>query len=341
MRQGIRATSVASRAVGIWEITLAALCLSASISIAYFGIAKYDLSDPATADVDFYIAIHNGESLEEIVKPFRYRIVIPELARIVPSPPAALTEGSDITSEKITKFKFGVVNIVALVVAGLALVSLLRFFQFDSWTSLVGVLLFYLSFWVVLYGGIPLVEAGAYAALAVGCLAAARRWNITLAVTVLVGMFVKETTILVPVFALALRAPWRLKLYQVGLCLPGVIAYGVVRLVWLPTAAGYGYSVGGTIGAIPDLLRPRPLLEVIVTFGPLWVLAAAGWWEARRGRATVPGSLVWFIAAVVVMTLANASSFGRSLFLAFPAMLPFALLGLVRARERTTPGLGH
>ena len=318
------------RARAVRLLTLCAVCLSASVSITFFGIAKYDLSDPATTDVHQYIAIYNGEDLGDIAKPFRYRFVVPEIARIVPSPPSALAWDSAITGDQIVKFKFGIVNIIALIVAGSALFSLLRFFLFDEAASLVGVLLFYLSFWVVLYGGIPLVDAGAYGALALGCLAAARRWRITLAATLLIGMFVKETTILVPVFALLLPAPRIVKLRQLALCAPGVIAYVIVRLVALPTSAGKSYSVDRTVRAVPDLFEPRAIFELIVAFGPLWILAAVGWWQARRGQSTVPGSLIWFVPAVGALTLANATSFGRTSFLSFPVVIAYALVGLRR-----------
>jgi hypothetical protein len=342
-----------------YRIALFAILTSIATSIVYIGVAKFNLDDPATSDVHEYIAIYNGGSIEGIEKPFRYRVVVPELARLVPDPPDVLLRGSDVTGEKIVKLKFGLVNIVFLLLAAWSLFLLLGTLSFGEADAFLGALLFLGSFWVLLLSGIPLVDAGAYGVLAFGCLACARDWRLPLAAAVLVGMFVKETSALLLVFALCFHPAWRTRIAQALACLPGLAAYVVVRLWVWPTSEGYSYSVGKVWGAIPDLFAARPLFEIAATFGPLWILAAIGVRAAfaRRGDSgapaspAVPARLLWFVAAVVALMLANggaerwvgavqrggaagASSFGRTLFLAFPVVIPYALVGLRLIRAR-------
>lgn len=86
--------------------------------IVYFAVTKFDLYDPATGgtdgDVAQYVKIFAGTPLEEIRKPFCYRIITPWLARQVPFLPQTVTQYYDIDPEKIIKFKFGMVNLLGL-----------------------------------------------------------------------------------------------------------------------------------------------------------------------------------------------------------------------------------
>src|SRR5690349_13944073 len=122
------------RMVGVpwFRLALGAIFASVAIAIVYVGVAKFDLNDPATNDVHQYIALYRGHSIDRIVKPFRYRLVVPELARLIPNPPATLLHGSDITSNKIVKLKFGVVNAAFLFVGAWSLLLLLTTLGFSE-----------------------------------------------------------------------------------------------------------------------------------------------------------------------------------------------------------------
>ncbi len=157
------------------------------------------------------------------------------------------------------------------------------------------------------------------------------------ALTVLVGMFARESTAYVLVPILALRSSMATRARRLLLCLPGLVAYLVFRLVLFPTRMGWNYGVADTLDNLRLLVTSRGRLGWVLTdgglaFGLLWILALWGWVIlVRRRQWGHPLFRLSFLIpfAVIVPNLVWAN-IGRLFYLAFPAVIPLALLPIQR-----------
>lgn len=318
---------------------LAALCLWAAAALVYPPITKYDLYDPGLGgregDVGLYVRIHDGVPLHEIARPWRYRVLTPWLARAVPDVPPALARYFDVSAEKRVKFRFGMVNMLGLALTGLLLVRFGELVGLSFAEALLGSMLFFTSFPVVNFGGTPMVDAWAYAFLLLGLIAAVRGSVAGVLVATLVGLFAKETMMLLVPAILLLPAPRGRRLALLGAMLPGLAAYGVFR--WGVYAGGYGQPDDpvSSFRSLVEHFRSGPYLAWIVwdggtAFGLLWPLVLAGVAELRRERDAVLARLAWLVPAVLVVPFLIGSNVGRIWFYAFPVVIPLAIVGLRR-----------
>jgi hypothetical protein len=317
------------------------ICLNAALPSAYLTVTKVDLHDAAlggaSGDAAQYVRMFQGVGLEQIPKPFRYRILTPYLARLVPFPPAALTGGYEVSPDKIVMFRFAMVNVVGLAATGLIVHLLCEALGFGVWESLAGSLLFMTGFTVVNFGAAPMVDALSFLFLAAAILCVLRGWSAGLLLSVLVGMFARETTAYVLLPILALAGPARTRVRNVLLCLPGLAAYLVFRLVLWPTSTGWNYGVADTLENLRVTFTSARRLAWVATdgglaFGVLWILALIGWWSlVRRREWRHPLFRLSFLIpfALVIPNLIYAN-IGRLFTLAFPAVIPLALLPLRR-----------
>jgi hypothetical protein len=324
-----------------WRLLLVfLLCLGAAVPGAYLVVTKVDVHDAALGgpegDAAQYVRMYQGVPLDQVPKPFRYRVLVPMLARLVPSPPAALTHRVyDVTPEKVVKLKFAVVDLLALGGAGLCVFLLCEAVGYGALASLLGSLLYLTLQAVVNMGGAPLTDAASFFFLVAAVLCALRGWSVGLLLCMLLGMFARETTSYVLVPILFLRAPWSARLRQALLCLPGIAAYLALRLVIAPTRMGWNYSPADTLENVRlTLATPSRLIWIgadgALAFGFVWILALAGWialvrrraWDDPRFRLS---ALVPVAVLVPILLYANI---GRLFTLAFPAMIPLALLPL-------------
>ncbi len=315
-------------------LLLFALLLSASGSVTYFHVARHDLSDPATGgregDVAQYVRMAGGAPLTEIPKPYRYRIAVPWLVRLVPPPPAAADAIFDITPDRVIAFRFGVVNCLSLALAAWLLAAWMARMGFSPEEGLLGALLFLTSFFVVNYAGVPIVDASSYATLLAALLALQARRFAWLALAVAVGALVRETVFLVVAFAPLLCRRRRDLLWALLACAPALLAYGVLRSWILPTEVGYAYDPATLLRNLQGLARPQRLARLAVDgalcFGACWLLAGLGW------RSLAPGHplrrATWILPLVVAIPLLIGANIGRVWFLAFPVVLPLAVAGL-------------
>jgi hypothetical protein len=326
------------------------LCLNAAVPGAYLSVTKVDIHDTALGgakgDAAQYVRMFQGVSLREIPKPFRYRILTPYLARCVPFLPQSMTRVYDVSSDKIVKFKFAVVNVLGLGVAGLFTSLLCQTIGFTALESLVGALLFVTGFTAVNFGGAPMVDALSFLFLGAAVVCVLRNWAAGLVVSVLVGMFARESTAYVLVPILTQKAPASTRVRNVLLCLPGIVAYLVFREVLLPTRMGWNYGGADMLDNLRLVFTSPGRLGWILTdgglaFGLLWILALWGGWTLARRRAwDHPLFRLSFLIpfAVVVPNLIWAN-IGRLFYLAFPAVIPLALLSIRRVfGEAELPG---
>ena len=318
------------------------------MAIALFGFAAsvigavavslFPLADATVNDSLPYAAMTSGAPLSEVPKPFRYRVVVPFLAHLLPH--------ADLHQVQLA---WGLLDVVALTAAGWAVFLLLRRRGFATLPALLGGSLFYVSWVVVRYSGTVLVDAASYAALAVAAYAAVSRRTVLLMVTVAVGMAVRETTAVVVVLVLLLGGPRPVVVRQLAACLPGLVGYAVLRLA-MPTDLGYSYGLPrivdafGTLGTVHGLAYA--VVQFVLTFGPIWVLAAIGWWAADP---PLPRRVAWLVPVVLVVPYLVGSNLDRVWFLAFPVVLVFAVAGIEEigrwtasgTAAETTPKLRH
>jgi preprotein translocase subunit Sec61beta len=318
---------------------LAMIFLWAAAGLVYPPITKYDLYDPGLGgregDVGQYVRIYQGVPLLEIARPFRYRVLTPWMARLVPPVPHGLLRYFDVSEEKLVKYHFGIVNMVALAVSGLLMIMLCRSLGFGVRDGVLAAFLYYTSFPVINSGGTPMVDAWAHAFLLLGLVAALRGSHAWLFVASLLGLFAKETTLLIVPAVLLLNAPARSKVTRLLAVLPGVIAYAVFRFVLYP--GGYG-APSDPATAMSNLfwrLNHGPYLLWIlfdggIAFGLLWPLAAYGAWSLRGDARSPLLRLAWLVPGILLVPFLIGSNIGRIWFYAFPVVIPLAVAGLDR-----------
>jgi hypothetical protein len=211
---------------------------------------------------------------------------------------------------------------------------------FSVLESYLVMLLFLTSLTVVYEGAIPLVDASSFFFIAFGAVAIAAR-NLWLMAGVLgVGLFAKEAVaVIVP---LALVTVERRRLWWAAAAVPGAAAYLAWRLLTGDDdSSGLGHldpdHIRHSIEIIPDYFRFNVAAEVLASFGLLWALAL---YALATGRlsAELRRQYLW-VVAVVAMAVLLATGLGRTLFLAFPVIIPSAVVGIrhIAGRSDSTP----
>jgi hypothetical protein len=285
--------------------------------------------------------LHNFDSLQfaTIVRtgqlgsaeaPFRYRPLTPLLASLAPPAPTWLYSLPRAMSEdERIVYRFAVVNTVGLALAAWFLLLLMIELGLGPWECLAGSLLMLGSYYPVTIGTAPFAEAWAWASLTAGlwALATGRWW--TLALAFAVGVFNKESALLLPVAAALLPAARGERVRQLLCFIPTLVVYTWFRVSLLPDESPLGLA--GSHSAYLSRLfcssewvrLPKSLL---LSFGVLWIPAAAGW------RLVEPGSVLarWrlLIPLILVTPFVFVKDTGRIWFLAFPLVLPLSLLAM-------------
>lgn len=309
------------------------LLLSISLGIIYTPVTKVDLQDPSLGDIHYYIAIYEGKSLKEIPKPFRYRFIVPVVARVIPSLPNIIADHFDIDSTKIIKYKFGLLNAVGMSLAAFVLFLFCGNLGFSKLLSLVGSLLFLTNFYIINYAGLPMVDAFAYFFLIICFYAIMKDRNLLLFTMFTLGIFVKETIVLSFAYILCQKRLWSQKVTKILICMPGVSAYLYVRLIMLPTQQGYNYTIDRFIEANAGYLQSvspwvNAFINMLFGFGFLWLLSVKGWLVLNKQKHPEISAMMPILPVVLALPIIIGSNLGRIWFLAFPLILPLALKGL-------------
>ncbi|MFZ2012191.1 MAG: hypothetical protein WAV00_00020 [Nocardioides sp.] len=303
---------------------VALLCLSTALITTYVGMAGFRADDVATSDNQRYTALALGHT--DVLKPFHYRVLVPAVVRMLPS----------LSSDPVraAQLGFAAIDVGALSVAGFALYLLLRTWRATPAIAVIGVLFFYLSHPVLRFATVPMIESSAWAVLILAMLAAERRLHLALIAVVLVGMFVKETTVIALVYPLVMTAPLAQRLRLSACALPGVIAYAAFRL--LNPAPGYTYSSTAwlhnlwTLASLQDLARWR---TIVLAYGLWWLLLPIA---LRLREGLVPNRYSWLIAGCFTMAAILSTDYERVLFLVFPIVLGLCLPTFVRLLTSST-----
>jgi hypothetical protein len=320
-------------------VAIALLCLGAAAAVVYVPITKYPLYEPglggAAGDVGQYVRMEQGAPLDQIGRPFRYRIFTPLIARAVPLPPATLLRYFDMSEDKLILLRFGLVNGVGIAVAGTAMVAVSLALGFTLPEGLLAALLFFTALPVVNFDGAPMVDAWGHAFLALGLLAALRGSLVGLFVASLIGMTAKETTALLLPAVLLLSGTWRLRAWRVAAIVPGLAAYAYFRLVAHPGGVGFPADPQTSLENLGWRLQHGPYFMWLLwdggsAFLALWPLAAIGLWNLRGRRDEPLARLAWLVPGIFLVPFVIGSNVGRIWFYAFPVMIPLALEGLRR-----------
>lgn len=170
-----------------------------------------------------------------------------------------------------------------------------------------------------------------------GALAIVDRRVVALALVVLVGAFVRESTLFLIPFAYAIWARRPLDGDAAGRALiagvPGALAYGALRL-GIPTVGreqviGYDSPLGGRVEVVRETLREPwvALRRLASAYGPLWLAAPFALRDlpfARRGLVLV---------GLCAISMTFAQDWGRIALLAAPVVYVAAAHVLDRRRE--------
>ncbi|HET7456034.1 MAG TPA: hypothetical protein VFJ74_00155 [Gemmatimonadaceae bacterium] len=285
----------------------------------------------------------------EVPPPFRYRALLPAVARSIPDPLIArLSSRATLSPGRMAAVKLVLLDALFLVLAAAALYRLLSHWKLGRELALLGTLLFLLSFPVVEAAGTPTLDIPGWFFLIASLAALLERRYVALGALFALGIFAKESVQVVVPLALVAAVPRRDRVRAAAALLPGLVAYYAVRLgdaAVAPAAAlqaaAFGYfspsdaGASATVASIArqhldfaiGVLRPNRLVDLVLgSFGLLWIPAVRGW-----RAAGVPATLRrWaiFPALQLLLILWYGAGLGRVLFAAAPVVIAFALFGL-------------
>jgi hypothetical protein len=285
-----------------------------------------------TGDGQFYerMATHPGGPHNF---PYAYRIAVPWLVHVLPF--------SHVVS-------FTGIAFLAIAVSGAALYELLDDFHVGSALAVGLVMGFVLSptLLVVLVRHSRSIDPASILVMMLGCLFIVRRQRLAFAVTLLIGMAVRESSLFLIPFAYAIwaqRPVDREALRDVALtCLLPLVAYIVIRTSIDAVGKQYipGYS-GSFLQARLDFIRSAfsggtagvELRRLAYTYGPIWLIAPLALRDsgfARRGLVLV---------ALCVASMTYAYDWGRIIFLAAPVFYVAGGLVLRNRHRLATAGV--
>lgn len=256
--------------------------------------------------------------------PFAYRLGVPTLVHVLPFD---------------STFSFSAIAWLSTALCGGLMFVLLRRFGVSRWlaTALALCLVLCPPLLVVSLRQGRGIDPASLLVMIAGTLAIVDRRPVALAAIVLVGAFVRESTLFLIPFAYAVWAarPLDREAARDALAagLPGIVAYAALRLA-LPTVGreqviGYDSLLGGRWTVVRETLREPWLAirRVVSAFGPLWIVAPFALRDlsfARRGLVLV---------ALCAVSMTFAQDWGRIVLLAAPVIYVAAAHVLNPRRE--------
>lgn len=315
--------------------------ITLSFSIVYANVQTYDPElTPATGYPDSadYIKMYFREAGTGVRA---YRPLVPYLARLVPDlPPWLFTPGRSWDRWTEAAMKFGVVNFLFLVGACIVLYLLQRGFGLSYLEALLGVFLFLGSRTVVRSAGLPMTDTAFFFFFSLSLVAIQRNNLGLLLFANTVGVLAKELVMLaIPLILLSLLA-WRRKAWMLLAAVPGVVLYVVVRLSLAPSPLD-SYATGQILSYVDDQLRalatPNGLINLFLSFGLAWIPAIYALTVSKSPALLKRWS--WLIVIVLVGVVLGSGNLDRSLFSAFPVVIPLAALGLCDWLARASNGI--
>jgi hypothetical protein len=314
-RPAERSRSARRLRTAVW---VGVLCLAAVIAAA--AVLRHESG--LTGDEPFYtrMADHPGGPHNF---PYAYRVAVPWLVHALPFS---------------TLVSFTVLAWLGIAASGAVLYALLREFAIDERLAALLSLGFALSptLLVVVVRNGRSIDPASVLVMLLGALFIVRRQRVALALTLVVGVAVRESTLFLVPFAYAV---WADRLFDrealrdvVVTCAVPVVVYLVLRTSIDAVGRQYipGYS-GPFLRARIDILRDAPwgteLRRLAYTFGPLWLAAPFALRDLRYARWGL------IVVALCLAAMTFAFDWGRIIFLAAPVFFVAAAWAVRRRRE--------
>jgi hypothetical protein len=320
-----------------WVVVLV-IAVTVTYSVMYTSLQYYNSDNYAgNSDSIVYLALARGENVETR-RSKGARVLTILLVKMLPDPPSAIFNvRRDVTDEWILKVKFALVNSLFLVGTACLIWVYLRRLEFSVAAAHLGMLLFLTSLAVVYSSTIPTVEASSHFFLALCAVAIAYRNRPLFAIAFLVGLFAKESVAFI--LPLALLAVSERRLSWISAALPGMVVYLGWRVWGVQSGSGdLGHLDPGhlksALNGIPDYLRFSIFMDLFASFGLLWIPASYALLTGRLTRE-LQRQYLW-IAMLFLVALLVGTGFGRTVFLAFPVVIPGALIGIRAFLARTS-----
>jgi hypothetical protein len=275
--------------------------------------------------------------------PFRYRCLAPIIVRAMRALPGYNVE-VDYTGDPVEKkdyFHFTLLNYaMTILISGLLFLYLKE--KLGPLYAYAGSLLYLFSFYTVVINYIPMGDTACQLAVMVCVLLIERRKPFWFTLACLIGVFAKETLLVVMIpwiFSQALgNRDWRRLRYLLYM-LPGALAYLAATRMF-PAKAGYDYYTPGFVLRrvfevfLPSTWNASLVFHVLVAQTPLWAAFGLYFWMKRNWKTPLPRLnpellvfpfLIWLGIAIDIN-----NSTGRVSALSFPALILFQA-GVVKA----------
>lgn len=307
---------------------VAAICITASYSIVYTQIQYFSYSSlGGNEDALRYLAMYRGEKLG---MPWRFRVLIPFFAKILPDPPRMLFSENRVISDLwIAKIKFGIINFLFLILIGILFFYFMNALGLSILESFIGVLLFYTARPIVQNIGPPVIDAAAYFFLLL-CLYALKRQNlILLVIGFYIGIFVKETIFFI--FPAILFSQFKHKIRALFSLVPITIIYLFIRFYIYPDPADDFFRLKYIFffkDQLFALFHFNTMLDLFSSFGLLWIPAIYALTLTKLPLLLKRWSWLAIIILVMTILLNDGGNFGRHSFNAFPIVIPLAMYGI-------------
>ncbi len=323
----------AARAIA-WKLFLGVLVLNTLLAFTVlYQTYKHYSPEQAPMDTSIYLTMAQ-EGPTAVGDPFRYRVLTPLLVRAMNGLPGYAIAVDFTTDPAVQKtfFHFVLVNFAFTVLASVLLFLWLRTHVPDlfAWA---GSLLYLFSFHVLTANNLPMTDAACHLAIIAAILFFEKRMAWAFAVTCFIGVFAKETLLVVLVLWIAVHAvgEWK-RLRWLALLLPALAAYlALTRLMPMESVAQTYYDPAFVLAGIlrvfdPALYTRSFLFHAVLAQLPLLVAFLAwGWLRWGRGVTVPAGRGLWVFFALLLLGIAMdiGNNAGRVAFMAFPAVALF------------------
>ncbi len=183
------------------KVVVFMLFLSASFSISYWAIAKYDVYSDyrACGDSQSYIKM-SYHDCSGIQQRYRNRVLMPFIVSLLNKHLKIgryLSRYYEDVDKKMIQLNFGIVNILGITFTAFLLFYYCLYLKFSKWESLLGAFLFLTSFFVVNYFTVPMVDSLSAFFIMGGFYAVLRGSLVGLFLSFLLGVFTKDTTFMI------------------------------------------------------------------------------------------------------------------------------------------------
>lgn len=280
------------------------------------------------ADAEKYVKIYQGENIENILPPFKHRILTPLLARLVPIPEKLIEKEYNVTNKiyseaKFISLRFFLVNVLALTVFNLLFFKYLLLLNFNPIEAIIGNLIFCTSWAVVSYLGLPMVDAVFFVFFMLTINSVIEERIGIYFFAVLIGAFSKETIVFAMGTILALKdRRIFLKFATAGIL--AAIPYLVFRFIMYPGQVDFTNYIDGRI----YLLTNKPLWTIInfaKTFGVFWIIGIWGFIKYYKYDSFLFKITLLFLP-LMLLTVFSGADYGRILVIGYYFIIPYSLL---------------